>query len=60
MAMWRANTKLLESEKLKRNKDGEKAIQSHSSDIIPVGFRKHARIDSADNRRAAGIYVKNF
>mgnify|MGYP003307933769 CR=1 FL=1 len=70
MPLWRENTVLSETERKKRSLEREHyAIQRTNSffseyppkvKMIKKAYRPNERMESADNRRAAGIYVKNF
>lgn len=66
MALWRKNTAMSKTEQARRRRQKERERKS----IIrkgafyhywePLGVRTTERMESADNRRAAGIYVRNF
>lgn len=66
MALWRENTAMSKTEQDRRRRQKERERKS----IIrkgafyhywePLGVRTTERMESADNRRAAGIYVRNF
>ena len=67
MALWRKNSSLSKAEQERRRKERGKC---EKESVIrkgafyhywePLGSRTNERIESADNRRAAGIYVRNF
>ena len=67
MALWRKNSALSNAEQERRRKKREKR---EKESVIrkgafyhywePPGVRTTEHIESADNRRAAGIYVRNF
>lgn len=66
MALWRKNTALSKSktEQKRKRKEREKDSIVQKGAFYhywePLGFRTTERMESADNRRAAGIYVRNF
>lgn len=61
MALWRKNTAMSEAERKARQKKREnQIIRKNSFYTGELGTRTTERMESADNRRAAGIYVRNF
>ena len=64
MALWRKNMALSKIEQDRRRKEREKKSIIRKGAFYhywePLGVRTTERIESADNRRAAGIYVRDF
>lgn len=64
MALWRKNTALSKAEQERRRKQREEKSIIRKGAFYhywePLGVRDTERIESADNRRAAGIYVRNY
>lgn len=63
MALWRKNMALSKAEQERKRKEREQPVIQKGAFYHywePLGFRPNERIESADNRRAAGIYVRNF
>lgn len=61
MALWREKIGLTVEEKKTRDEARRNDIvRSNSFYTGKIGYRAHERIESADNRRAAGVYVNNF
>lgn len=64
MALWRKNTALFKAEQERKRKEREEYPIVQKGAFYhywePLDFRTNERIESADNRRAAGIYVRNF
>ena len=64
MALWRKNMALSKAEQERKRKECEKESVVQRGAFYhywePLGSRPNERIECADNRRAAGIYVRNF
>lgn len=60
MALWRENMALSKEEKARRDKEREKkSIVREGSFFDGVeAFRLHGKIESASNRRAAKVYIR--
>lgn len=69
MALWRENTALSQTERERREYERAQDITPTNSffpgyppkvKVMKKARRVNERMESADNRRAAGIYVKNY
>ena len=61
MALWRKNMAMSTAERNARKKDRDnEVIRKNSFYTGELGNRPNERIECADNRRAAGIYVRNY
>lgn len=61
MALWRKNMSMSTAErKARKNVPDNEVVRKNSFYTGELGSRPNERIESADNRRAAGVYVRNF